>query len=202
MLLDALTKHIAPFLSGLWNSVVLWRSLALAAWGLLSVAWWQREHLRQWLMRLSQMEHDKRLFLGVDEIADESALMGIVDSLLDTASLSRTGMQVLARLNEYLGLESNQHLSRPLRDAAVDLRIALSAALDFTACNFFDHGEAADGSDCFCLHPEFNVDQKWPVDPMDMTRFDHYVKQLDKRAVALGDRYRHYRRAVKRKLHV
>jgi hypothetical protein len=188
---EAVKRHLAPFVEGVWESVTFWRSLALVLLGLLAAAYFLRERIRELLLIPERVEHDRHIFDRADEIMAEASLYRCLDGA--NAHDYRPDERIpLLNFLQYFGHAGNQFLNRricraldPLIKALVDLR-------EFTNWHFFDVHH--DGH-VYALYPELRDE---PGEPGE--RYRQHATELEKLVDRVEELYPKYRQAVKRYL--
>lgn len=148
-------------------------------------------------------DHDRKVFLGLQAIAPERQLLGILE---DIATLhhywSNYGTQISGAI-DYLRAPSTQFLADDVASAATDLALTLAQLRNFMSLNFVEHMSPRDGDLRFCLFPDGNVDRsKGMPSHQQSLRYDELANGLERHVSEAEDRYAKFRSIVKRRLAV
>jgi len=199
-LIDAIEKNIAPFVSGLWDSVLLWRSVALALLVVAASAYIHRGRVRGWLLRQDTREHDKEVFRRLASVLDEQVFRDVLGFLWDTNSYSDRQYDVLADARDFLGLGDNCFLRGAVQKASSLFRASVDSLLAFTSTNFFWCGTAPDGSSRYCLQPRLDECLEGEGTREQEAEYDAYESQLHARVKSARDAFTRFRAVIKRDL--
>jgi hypothetical protein len=147
--------------------------------------------------------HDEKMFRESDAIMSEHDLTHFLDRLQGDHSFVASRIHVVDAFARFSELTSNEYISSSLSTGISALLESLVNLQDFVGRHFFVFPDHQAGDDWkLCLYPDLNVDRRGSGKPEDMKRYDEFAGQLNKIANAVRDRYREYRRGVKRELHV
>jgi len=85
-LVNAWKSHLSPILSGLWDSVFFWRSVALVALTVFFGVWLLRHRIMAWMRRPQAVLHDKGIFERSDALMSEADLQELLQQLYNDHS--------------------------------------------------------------------------------------------------------------------
>lgn len=188
---------VIKLLEPVWNSLILWRCIALIIIIGLLAAYSFRSQITNILSSPEKKAHDKRIFSDSDAIMSETALNSMIENI--TSGLRFTLSQLRMRA-EYLGFfdeEGNQYIDKALRNKHKDFLNALERLAQFTAMHFFMEDRAAPaGNSWLGLYPE----HKNSPDHKKQEFFMKQAGQVYPIADAVIQNYKKYRKIIKSKL--
>jgi hypothetical protein len=124
IILNAWRSSFEPYLTPLWDSIVVWRGLGLTLVVALMVAYRNRDRLRAWLIEEPRkVMRDRLIFKQVNAILTEETLYAQLEALPH----DRTSMARLERLRSFLSAEGNQFFSRTISETSNQLVESLSS---------------------------------------------------------------------------
>lgn len=203
-IIDMIIRHVSPFCTGWWKSVLLWRSMALLQLLLIVIAYSQRDKILALPQASARREHDTRLFEQCDEILTERRLLDMLDQL--TGDHSHCNSQFLSILDfvRFFDESGNQFANHRIREAAVGLVASLNHLYTFMATHFFPWPDKQ-ATDCdirFCLYPHWNIDRGGSGWDEESDHYDEEAEKLVSHVLDTRAKYSTYRLAVKKALHI
>jgi hypothetical protein len=146
-------------------------------------------------------DHDRKIFLRLQEVAPERQLLGILQDIATLHhSWSTYGTQISGAI-EYLRAPSNQFLADDITSAAKNLSLNLSKLRNFMGLNFFEHMSPPDGDMRFCLFPEGNIDRSRGMPSAESSRrYDELADELERHVSEAEESYAKFRSKVKQHL--
>ena len=190
-------KHLEPFLSPLWDSLQLWRTLALAFVTVIVLAVLNRQKILNLLSRKEHSEHDYKIFRQSDSILSEQEVYDALDTLEAEHASNNEDFDRMLKFEHFYDLEANKYLNATLQEATKNLCEALAELTHFIAYNFFPYPPGAKRT---CLYPELNLDRAGNGSPEQMKKYEDYRVELYKFTKKVQSCYRNYRSLIKRRL--
>lgn len=189
---EAVIRHLAPVVEGMWHSLMFWRSATLTLVGLLLVAILFRQRIREFLLKPEHVEHDRRIFARADKLMSEATLYAFLDGLRNAHNYRPDERKPVVNFLYYFGHTGNEFLDRRICRALDPLIRALVDLRQFTALHFFDVHH--DG-EFYALYPELREEpgERWE-------RYRRHADELENLVDPVYDLYAKYRQAIKRYL--
>src|ERR1039458_4176962 len=103
-------KHLEPFFSPLWDSLVLWRTLSLVLLTVVVLAFLYRQKILHWLSQQKYKEHDCDIFNRGDEILPEQKIYDALDTLEAEHASQDEDFRRMLRFEGFYDLEANRYL--------------------------------------------------------------------------------------------
>jgi hypothetical protein len=197
LIVELWEKHLEPILVPLWDSLLVWRTLALVLVSLAGAAFVYRDKVLHLLQRHKYLEHDRGVFGRGDGILPEEFVYDTLDILESDHSSTSESFRQMVDFERFYDLEANRFLDPRLDSAAKRLSDAIGQLTHFIAYNFFPFPS---GSNRTCMYPALNIDREGDGSPEEKTKYDKYTSELLQLTVAVRAGYRTYRSAVKKRL--
>jgi len=145
-----------------------------------------------------ELEHDQVLFKKLEEYIEESYLKNYINFILTNHSYRSKDYEPLDYFLYSAAQSQYNFINSEVNEAKMELHQSFVEFKNFMSSQFFVHGPSrSDGSLCFCMRPEWNMDRGgYPTCEEDIE-----YGRLENKLVELGEKvenkYEHYRLVVK-----
>jgi len=193
-----------PVLDRLWNSIVLWRTVGLAAVGLTLLAVLFRGTIKSVLFKREGLSHDMDIFKRSHKILEEPHLQFILDKLHTDDSCLTEDMRTIENFYYFFQDSSNQYLHKLLQKSLEGTLQAIDDLRKYIAQNFFIYPKKQRNKEnlMLCLQPGLNPDREGTGKRDDTNRYKKFQKELSDKIRNVRKSYKQYRKLVKHILYV
>lgn len=200
MIMDLILKHINPYISNLWDSLILWRSLSLFLIVLISLTITFKTKLLQWLNKEKQIEHDKNVYERINSTMNETAFDAFL-TCVETNNMYRSGqIDILIVLENRSNKNDYCFLNKKLLTVKNELVDSIKDFTNFITTNYFASNQVNDFK--YYLQPELDSNRCRIFNTANPTKFDEYVKEQSKKINILRNKYEMYLKTCKKILYV
>lgn len=201
LIINLWIKHLSPFISYLWDSIILWRTVSLILFSIFIIASINRKKIYTWLSKSKIVDHDKNIFTQSNKILSETQLNDILSLLTRDHSYTIKSTSSMENYYHFLNEQQNQYLVKKIMKASNILNSSLINLLKFLAYNFFFYPK--NQNERQCLHPYWNIDREGDADTKEnRQKYEDQVKELYKHVDSVKKSYKSYRSEIKQNLFV
>ena len=187
----------------LWDSVFLWRTLALVLLSVVVGLVVFRKRIITMMSKEEMLEHDRNIFTNAASLLAERHLINFFDTLLSDHSYTLSDVRPIDKLILFYEEIQNRYLNNKLNKATDNLVLAIDKVRSFVSLNFFVYPEGQTGENLrLCMYPEFNIDRGGATSKEKMRKYDEWRDQLEDIVKDARTKYDIYRQTVKKKLFI